>query len=178
MQATTFTVRILVLLLSVGAVAGQLAYLDALAWHVLSPSPTQSVRGVVLTMALAHAVLSIASGAVAVVLAFRDQAAQPGSRGLSLAIRAWSYLLAYPGIVVMLRPDPGTARMVFDGHFLLVETLGLAGAVRFTTLFPRTLVAAELTSHAVGSRLATFLQPLRSALLELRGASPAGWAWP
>jgi len=166
MQATTFTVRILVLLLSGGAVAGQLAYLDALAWHVLSPSPMQSVRGVVLTMALAHAVLSIASGAVAVVLAFRDQAAQPGSRGLSLAIGAWSYLLAYPGIVVMLRPDPGTARMVFDGHFLLVETLGLAGLVRFTTLFPRKLVPAELTSHAVGSRLATFLQPLRSALLE------------
>jgi hypothetical protein len=166
MQATTLTVRILVLLLSGGAVAGQLAYLDALAWHVLSPSPTQSVRGVVLTMALAHAVLSIASGAVAVVLAFRDHAAQPGSRGLSLAIGSWGYLLAYPGIVVILRPDPGTARMVFDGHFLLVETLGLAGLVRFTTLFPRKLVAAELTSHAVGSRLAIFLQPLRSALLE------------
>lgn len=173
MQVTTFTVRILVLLLAGGAVGGQAAYLDALAWHILSPSPAQGVRGAVLTMALAHAVLSVASGAVAVALTFRNHSGQPGSRGLSMAIGAWSYLLAYPGIVVLLRPDPGTARMVFDGHFLLVETLGLAGLVRFTTLFPRKLVAAELTSHAAGSRLATFLEPLRSALLEPRVVWPA-----
>ncbi|MEX2467773.1 MAG: hypothetical protein WD995_12755 [Gemmatimonadota bacterium] len=167
MQVTTLTIRVLVLLLAATAAAGQLAYMDALAWHVLTPGGAggTGVRPTVLTMAVAHAVLSVVSGAAAVVLAFRDHEREPGGRGLSLAIGAWSYLLAYPGIVVLFRPDPGVSRMVFEGHFLLVETLGLAGLVRFTTLFPRKLVSAELTSQAEGSWLATFLRPLRSALL-------------
>jgi hypothetical protein len=167
MHATTLTVRILVPLLALVATAGQLAYLDAIAWHVVTPAaaPGASVSPSVLTMVVAHALLSVASGAVAVALAFRDHDREPGGRGLSLAVGAWSYLLAYPGIVVLFRPDPGVARVVFEAHFLLVETLGLAGFVRFTSLFPRRLESDELRAQAEGSRLATLLRPLRSALL-------------
>ena len=164
MQVKTLTARTLVLLLSSGAAAGQWAYLDA-----LFPSPgSGGVRGTVLTMALAHAALSVTSAVIAIALAFRTPSGGPGIRGLSIAIGAWAYVLAYPGIVTFLRPDPGTARTVFDGHFLLVETLGLAGLVRFTTLFPRRLLPAELASNADGSRLAMLVKPLRSALLEPR----------
>jgi hypothetical protein len=44
--------------------------------------------------------------------------------------------MAYSGITLLFRPDPGLSRDLFEGHFLLIEMIGLVGLLRFTALFP------------------------------------------
>ena len=51
--------------------------------------------------------------------------------------------MAYAG-ATLFRPDPGLLRDLFEGHFLLVEMIGLAGLLRFTALFPRAPLSDEL----------------------------------
>ncbi|MDZ7779076.1 MAG: hypothetical protein U5R14_03940 [Gemmatimonadota bacterium] len=165
--SSTVVVRVLVLLLAAVAVAGQWTYMDALTWRVLTPGELWGPRATpnLITVVAANGLLSVSSAAVALLIVFRNQVDRPERRGLALAIAAWSYILAYPGTVLLFRPAPGTARLAFEGHFLLVETLGLAGLVRFTTLFPRALDERSLASSAEGSLLASSLRPLRTGLL-------------
>ena len=163
--------RILVTLLATAATIGQLAYLDALSVRVLgfTPSLGGEVRPALFTLIAAHATLSVLCGALAVLLVFRTRVQLPAAGGLAIALCAWSYLLAYPGITLLLRPDPGTLRGAFEAHFLLVETMGLAGLVRFTALFPRELDRGDLTAE-----LPWALRPLQAARAWLLG-SAAPW---
>ena len=118
----------------------QVAHLDALSGvslglaGTLVGNPTPSF----LTLVAADAVVSVSSGVLAIALVFRGDPNR-GARGLAVTLAAWSYLLAYSGIVVLLRPDPGALRTIFQAHFPLVELLGLAGMIRFTSIFPHKL---------------------------------------
>ncbi|MDH3208702.1 MAG: hypothetical protein OEO79_19035, partial [Gemmatimonadota bacterium] len=136
--------RAAVTLLAVVAVVAQINYLDALAWHRLNLTPpmmTAQTSGAFLTLLTAHAVVSIASAVLAVTLVVHEGARQAAARALGLALGSWAYLLAYSGITLLMRPlTPGPARMIFEGHFLLVELAGLVGLLRFTALFPRNLL--------------------------------------
>lgn len=172
--ATTLAIRILVTLLAVTAVVGQLAYLDALSSMTLglSDSLGSSRRPAFFTVIATHAVLSAVAGFLAVALATRGDPRR-GALGLGLALGSWSYMLAYSGVGLLLRPEAGAGRALFDAHFSLVELVGLAGLIRFTSLFPRPIAAARLAvpeSLAVGLRS---MQHLRIRLL----APNAPWIW-
>jgi hypothetical protein len=165
-QAATLVARILVTLLAISAIVGQVAQWDALSGVSLGLSDTlaPSPRASFLTLVAADAVVTVISSVLAIALVYRGKAAQ-GARGLAVALAAWSYLLAYSGIIVLLRPDPGVARAIFEAHFPLVELLGLAGMMHFTAMFPRRLTPEHLTpaqSLPVGLRT---LQGLRGRLL-------------
>ena len=169
--AATLVARVLVLLLALSAMVGQVAHLDALSGvslglaGTLVGNPTPSF----LTLVAADAVVSVSSGVLAIALVFRGDPNR-GARGLAVTLAAWSYLLAYSGIVVLLRPDPGALRTIFQAHFPLVELLGLAGMIRFTSIFPHKLTKEELSpreSLPIGLRT---LQAARSHLLTLQAA--------
>ncbi len=166
MTPPSLFLRLLVATLALGAAVGQLAYLDALTWHVLTSGLTSGVeaRGPVVTAAAAHAILSVAAGTLAVLIVREGRLQARAAGWLALAVGAWGYLLAYPGIVVILRPDPGLLRLAFETHFLLVETLGLAALLRFTCLFPQPIVLAGATTGGSADWLAGALRPLRRAL--------------
>ena len=162
----TLVARTLVLLLAAVAMVGQIAHLDALSGvslglaGTLVGNPTPSF----LTLVAADAVVSVSSGLLAIALVFRGDPNR-GARSFAVTLAAWSYLLAYSGIVVLLRPDPGALRTVFQAHFPLVELLGLAGMIRFTSIFPRRLTPDELSplkSLPIGLRT---LQAARRHLL-------------
>lgn len=88
-----------------------------------------------------------------------------GSYALAVCLAAWSYVLAYSGVVMMLTPRAGVGHALFVAHFSLVETLGLAGVLRFSTLFPTAVELRDLEPpDAVPLGLRT-LQRVRRALL-------------
>ena len=167
--AFTLILRVLVTIQALAAAAGQLSYIDALAGRGLELGG--QVGPALLTLVTAHALVSLFAGVLAVVLAWRPIRKSPASVPLAVALGAWSYLLAYPGIVLLLRPDPGLTRGVFEAHFLLVEAFGLAGFVRFTTMFPRPLGRQDLTA---ASALPFWIRPAQGIRTWLVGPS-APW---
>lgn len=156
--------RALATLLGVLAVVGQVNYLDALSWHVLNLTPPMMgarMSGAFLTLLIAHAVVSIAAAGLAIGLALHEGPRQAAARALALSLGAWAYLLAYSGITLLMRPTaPGGMRALFEGHFLVVELLGLIGLLRFTALFPRDLSAEPITPPPT---LPAALRPLHAA---------------
>jgi len=168
--ATTGVVRLLVTVLAIAAIAGQVAHIDALSGTALGLSDTlaHNPRPSFLTLVVANAVVSTVAGILGMALVFRGDRGR-GATGLGIAFVAWSYLLAYSGIIVLMRPDPGLLRSVFAGHFPVVEALGLAGLIHFTSVFPARLGATSLAAPASLPRGLRALQKLRITLL-----SPAG----
>lgn len=145
-SAAPTLVRIFVTLQAAVATIAQVAYLDALSWHKLgltTPMGAQ-MRPPFLTLVTAHASVSVVAAGLAVTLVLYEGSSQAAARGLGLALAAWSYLTAYSGVTVLLRPDPGLTRVLFEGHFLLVEIVGLVGLLRFTALFPKPLTEQPL----------------------------------
>jgi hypothetical protein len=166
------TVRVAVTLLAIAGTAGQVAYLDALWWHSLGLADTmvRDVSGGLILYLAAHAVVSVASALLAVLLVQREGPRERAARALGTAFGAWSYLMAYSGVVMLFRPDPGAARDVFEAHFLIVEMLGLIALVRFTALFPRPLVPSEIERSPT---LPGLLSPVHDvSLWMLRTAAP------
>jgi hypothetical protein len=166
--------RVLITLLGAAAALGQITYLDALSWHKLHLTPemmSARMSGAFLTLLTAHAVVSIVAAGLAIALALHEGPRQAPARSLGLALGAWSYLLAYSGITLLLRPTaPGLSRTLFEGHFLLVELLGLVGLIRFTSLFPDDLSATPLSTPQT---LPSALYPLHSASVwMLRPSAP------
>lgn len=164
---TILTARLLVLALAAVSVAGEVAFFDALYWHRLGwVEPADGAVGAPGLMVLvSDAVVSVIAAFVAASLAFRRERDR-GSVALAVAVAAWAYLLAYGGTFRLLSPHvEGAFRVAFDAHFLLVECLGLAGLIRFSTTYPEPLTREDLASAAelpVGLRLP---QMLRTVLL-------------
>ena len=131
----------------------------------------------------ARAIVSVVSAFFAVALVLHEGPRQEAARGLGAAFGAWGYLMAYSGVTMLFRPDAGFWRDLFEGHFLLVEVIGLASLLRFTTLFPRTLVADEIPpsstppvlrpAHAVSLWMLRPTAPWSVGLLVLVGL----WTW-
>lgn len=156
--------RALATLLGAVAVVGQVTYLDALSWHRLNLTPQlmgAQMSGAFLTLLTAHAVVSIVTAALAIGLSLHEGSRQAAARALGLSLGAWAYLLAYSGITLLLRPtSPGLTRSIFEGHFLLVELLGLVGLLRFTALFPKALTDEPLPEPLTHSAI---LGPIHAA---------------
>jgi len=166
--------RVLTTLLGAAAGLGQIAYLDALSWHKLHLTPemmSARMSGAFLTLVSAHAVVSVVAAGLAIALALHEGPRQAPARSLGLALGAWSYLLAYSGITLLLRPTaPGLSRTLFEGHFLVVELLGLVGLIRFTSLFPDDLLAEPPDAPPT---LPAWLHPLHAASVwMLRPSAP------
>jgi len=164
--------RVTVILLAVAGAAGHVAYLDALWWHTLGLTSTMA-RGVspeTLMLLTAHAVVSMVCAVLSVALVLHDRQRPEAARALGAAFAAWSYLMAYSGVTMLFRPDPGMSREIFEGHFLFVEVMGLAGLLRFTSLFPRPLSEDELE---VSDTLPRVLVPFHDvSVLVRRPAAP------
>jgi len=145
-SAAPTVLRVLVTLLAAVATLSQVAYLDALSWHVLGLATPMGTRmsGSLVAVMTGHAVVSVVAGVLAIVLVLHEGPKQAAARGLGLALGAWSYLTAYSGVTLLLRPDVVSWRSLFEGHFLVVEILGLVGLLRFTALFPRPLAETPL----------------------------------
>jgi len=142
----TTALRVLVTLMAIAGATGQVAYLDTLSWHALGLTDTvaRNVSPGLIVLLHAHAIVSVISGLFAVALVLHEGSRQEASRALGVAFGSWAYLMAYSGVTMLLRPNPGLARDVFEGHFLLVEMIGLAGLLRFTALFPAALDPARI----------------------------------
>ncbi len=166
MTAYALLFRITVPILAIAALVGQVAYVDALTWQAIVPglSAVAEARFTVVTVVVAHALVSVVSGGLAIALVLRRSHESSGAPELALAIGAWAYLLAYPGIVVLLRPDPGALRVAFEAHFLVIETLGLVALLRFTSLFPAPYTGVGSVEEAQGSAPARLLRSFRAAL--------------
>lgn len=170
MTVSTTVVRIVAILLAVGAATGQVAYLDALWWHELQLSSTvaRNVSGAVLVLLTAHAVVSTVCSILAVALVLHERHRAAASRALGLTFASWAYLMAYSGITMLFRPvSPGPRRELFEAHFLMVEIVGLAALLRFTALFPRPLGSDEL--HPLPT-LPPSLMPVHRAAVSMRRA--------
>jgi hypothetical protein len=165
-------VRVLVTLMAVVATVGQVAYLDALSWHKLglaAPMYAQMSPPFLMLMVM-DAAVSVVSAGMAVALALDEGPRAAAARGLGLAFVAWSYLTAYSGVTLLLRPNAGVLRSVFEGHFLAVEVVGLIGLLRFTALFPTPVASLTLPEPPT---LPAVLKPLHSASVwMLRPAAP------
>lgn len=175
MPVVPIAVRIVVILLAVAGVAGQIAYLDALWWHTLGLTATvaRDVSGATIVILAAHAVVSSVCSILAVLLALDEGLRSRAGRALALAFGSWSYLMAYSGVTLLLRPvAPGPGREVFEAHFLVVEIIGLAALLRFTTIFPRPLGLEELRPWA--TLPAVFVPVHRFAVFMRRAWAP--WA--
>lgn len=161
--------RVLVTLLAALAAVSQVAHLDALSWHILGLAPpmTAQMRPPFLTLMTAHAVVSVVAGVLAIVLVLNEGPRQSAARGLGLALGAWSYLTAYSGVTLLLRPDAGAWRAAFEAHFLAVEVVGLVGLLRFTALFPSPLADRSLEPPPTLPRA---LHPLHAFSVWLLGA--------
>jgi hypothetical protein len=109
---------------------------------------------------------SVVAGLLALALAYGTDGAR-GTHALALCLAAWSYVLAYSGVVALFPAAAGDlARTIFQAHFPLVEMLGLAGALRFSAEFPETISRSDLAppeSLRLGLRT---LQRMRIALIE------------
>lgn len=165
-------VRILVILLAVAGAAGHVAYLDALWWHSLDLTSTlaRDVAGATVLLLSAHAIVSVVCSVLSIVLVLHEGRRSEGGRALALAFGAWSYLMAYSGVTMLLRPaSPGVGREVFEAHFLAVEVVGLAALLRFTATFPRRLGPDELRP---ATTLPATLAPFHHASVFMR----RGWA--
>lgn len=169
MAFVTTIVRVLVILLAVAGTVGHLAYLDALWWHALGLTATMArdVSAATIMLLAAHAVVSIACSVLSIMLVLHEGHRASAARALAVAFGAWSYLMAYSGVTMLLRPvSPGFAREVFEAHFLLVEVLGLSALLRFTSVFPRRLTTAELRPLAT---LPDALVPFHHVAVFMRG---------
>lgn len=146
------TVRIVVILLAVAGISGHVAYLDALWWQTLDLTTTRLARGVggaTLLLLIAHAIVSAVCSFLAVYLVLHEGRRASAARALAVAFGSWSYLMAYSGVTLLLRPvSPGLTREIFEAHFLLVEVVGLAALLRYTAIFPRPLTEEELRPWA------------------------------
>lgn len=145
-RLSTALVRLFVLALSATSAVGQIAYLDALYWRRLgwAPSMGGAIRSETLAVVGTDAVVSLLAAVVALSLVFgRDR--ERGGRHLAVAVAAWAYLLAYGGVFRLLAPAQESMwRMPFEAHFLLVECLGLAALLGFSSSLPRPLTAADV----------------------------------
>ncbi len=168
--APTIVARLLVAVLALAAVAGQAAHLDALSGAAmgLAEALTRSPRPAFLTLVVADAVVSVVTGLLALAVVFRGNRDR-GAIELGIALAAWSYLLAYSGIIILLRPDPGIVRTLFEAHFSAVEIVGLAGLVGFTSAFPRRLGPSDLSPAEALPRWLGPGQQVRSWLLSPTG---------
>ena len=166
-------VRIVVILLAVAGASGHVAYLDALWWHALGLTETMAreVGGATLFLLGAHAVVSWTCSVLAILLVLHEGLRAQAARALAVAFGSWSYLMAYSGVTMLLRPvAPGIPREIFEAHFLVVEMVGLAALLRFTSIFPRPLGSEELRPSAT---LPTVFLPFhRLGVLMRRPASP------
>ena len=175
---TTFAFRGATVLLVALALTGQAAYLDALYWNLmgLGPLAAGGVTPALLSSAMTGAVVSGVAGTLALILAFGGDGAR-GARPLGLALSAWAYLLAYSGTTLLFAPNlESPLRFAFEAHYLVVEAVGLAAFLRFTTLFPRETEASWLRAPAelpVGLRSA---QHIRLLLLRAGGVWVVGAA--
>lgn len=179
-------VRVPVILLAIAGTAGHVAYLDALWWHSLGLTETvaRDVSPALIMLLTAHAIVSVVCSILSVALVLNEGPRQDAARALGAAFGAWSYLMAYSGVTLLFRPDPGVGQDVFEGHFLAVEVLGLVGLLRFTALFPRPLEGGELDASPT---LPGILKPVHEmSVLMRRSAAPwtAGllvlvglWSW-
>ena len=168
----TTAARVAVTLLAIAGTVGHVAYLDALSWHALGLAETaaRNASPALIMLLTAHAVVSIVSAVFAVLLVLHEGPRSEAARALGAALGAWSYLMAYSGVTMLLRPAPGTGRDLFEAHFLLIEMIGLAGLLRFTALFPRRLAREEL---APSPSLPSTLLPLqRFSVFMLRPWTP------
>jgi hypothetical protein len=140
-------VRVSVILLAVAGALGHLAYLDALWWHSLGLTATvaRNVSSSTIMLLSAHAVVSLVCSVLSIAMVLNERPRQEAARSLALAFGAWSYLMAYSGVTILFRPAaPGMSREIFEAHFLVVEVVGLAGLLRYTSIFPRPLTTEEL----------------------------------
>ena len=142
--------RVLVTLLAAVAAVAQVAYFDALAWHALGLTAPMGSRpgGSLLAVMTGHALVSVIAGVLAVVLVLHEGPRQRAARGLGMAMASWSYLTAYSGVTLFLRPMSSSLRSGFEAHFLAVEVLGLIGLLTFTALFPKSLHDTPLEAPA------------------------------
>jgi hypothetical protein len=164
---------VFVTLLGAVATVSQAAYLDALSWHRLGLATAMSapMSGSLVSVMTGHALVSVVSAVLAVVLVLHEGPHRKAARMLGLAMAAWSYLTAYSGVTLLLMPDGAPWRNLFEGHFLAVEIVGLVGLLRFTALFPRPLVEAPLE---LPGTLPRSLRPLhRASVWMLRPWAPA-----
>lgn len=125
-------------MLAVLALVGQVAYLDALYWKALGlgSSSRGSLRPALFSAVIAGAVVTIVSAVLGSAMALKGDERR-GARPLGLSLAAWAYLLAYPGMVVLVAPPEGSLlRPIFEGHFLVIEAIGLAALLRFTAVVP------------------------------------------
>lgn len=108
---------------------------------------------------------SIVAAVLALVLAWGTDGRR-GTHALAVCLAAWSYILAYSGVVTLYHSVAGgAAHALFEAHFPLVEMLGLAGALRFSAAFPSPVSPSDLTppdSLRLGLRT---LQRVRTVLL-------------
>ncbi|MEQ1855482.1 MAG: hypothetical protein ABL963_03375 [Longimicrobiales bacterium] len=169
---TPTALRVLVTLLAVLATVAQVAYLDAISWHVLglASAMTAPLSAPFMTVMTGHAVVSLLAGVLAIALVLHEGPKQAAARGLGLALGAWSYLTAYSGVTLFLRPDTAAWRGIFESHFLAVELVGLIGLLRFTALFPRSLAEQSLEAP---DTLPPWLHPVhRASVWMLRPFAP------
>ena len=175
MTALSIGLRIVVILLAVAGTAGQVAYLDALWWHSLGLTATvaRSMDQATVLLLAAHAIVSFVCSVLAVVLSLHEGRRSNAALSLALAFGSWSYLMAYSGVTLLLRPvAPGFEREIFEAHFLLVEVMGLAALIRFTSIFPRSLTDEELRPWATQP---TVLMPFHHVGVFMRRPA-APWA--
>lgn len=174
MTVVSIAVRIWVILLAVAGMAGQVAYLDALWWHSLglTAAVAREVSPSTVTLLSAHALVSFVCSVLAILLVLHERHRAAAGRALGTAFAAWSYLMAYSGVTMLYRPAvPGTARDIFEAHFLAVEVLGLVGLLSYTSVFPRKLADEELQPSPT---LPAPLLPFHHAAVYLRRpAAPA-----
>jgi len=159
---TPTALRVLVTLLAVLSAVAQVGYLDALSWRALGWAMPMSapLSTPFIAVMTAHAVVSLVAGVLAVALALHEGPRHAAARSLALAFAAWSYLTAYSGVTLLLRPESGAWRVAFEAHFLGVEFLGLVGLLRFTALFPEPLSGHAAETPATMSK---WLLPFHTA---------------
>ena len=166
-------IRVWVILLAIAGTAGHVVYLDELWWHKLGLTATmaRSVTPATLLLLTAHAIVTVVCAVLGVALVLNEGQRARAGRVLGAAFGAWSYLMAYSGVTMLFRPDPGLSREIFEGHFLFVEVFGLAGLLHFTSVFPRPLSAEELQPSET---LPPMLMPFHAAAVFMRRAG-APW---
>ena len=154
--------RVLVTLLAAVATVSQVAYLDALSWHSLGLATPMGTRmnGSLVAVMTGHALVSVVSAVLAIALVLHEGPLQRAARGLGMAMGSWSYLTAYSGVTLLMRPASAPLRALFEAHFLAVEVVGLIGLLGFTALFPRPLLE---TSLEPAETLPSILYPLHRA---------------
>lgn len=164
---TKLAYRIVVVALALLAVLAQLIHLDSLTGGLLGLGGSGIPRATsnVLAVMTGDAVVTAGTAALAVALVFRGDPAR-GALPLAACLAAWAYLLSYPGMVILAEPYRGAAaRMMVEGHYPLVEALGLVTFLRFTALFP-TRLAPEVFPEPEGLAMGVgFLQLVQRGML-------------